>query len=244
MAESSSTSTPKTVFIVGAGTSKEAGLPIGSELKKSIAIAVDIRLERFTRMSNGDHFIFEAFRLAADKGPTHNDLVASSQRVGGHIRDAMPQAISIDNFIDTHSEGKEIEICGKLVIVRMILKAESDSALYSDQSRGNWPLNVKGRESAWFNSFFRRLTENCKPSDIAKRLSSVVLIIFNYDRCAEHYLYHALQSYYFMSDSDVVSLFQNLEIYHPYGTVGSLPWLKQSDTIEYGATQIRHNSFG
>ena len=27
-----------------------------------------------------------------------------------------------------------------------------------------------------------------------------------------------------------------VEIYHPYGIVGSLPWLKQNDAIEYGVT--------
>ena len=234
MPVSLSTSTPKAVFIIGAGASKEAGLPIGSELKKSIAKALDIRFERLTRMINGDHLIYEAFRLAAANDPTHNDLVSSFQRAGWRIRDAMPQAISIDNFIDTHSEDKQIELCGKLAIVRTILEAESDSALFVDQLRGNHPLNFERLESTWFNSFFRRLTENCKPPDIAKRLSSVVLVIFNYDRCIEHYLYHALQSYYFMTASDVASLLQNLEIYHPYGTVGSLPWLKQHDAIEYG----------
>lgn len=236
MAESSSTSTPKTVFIIGAGASKEAGLPVGSELKESIAKALDIRFERLTRMINGDHFIFEAFRLAAAKDPTHNDLLPSFQRAGWRIRDAMPQAISIDNFIDTHSEDKQIELCGKLAIVRTILEAESKSVLFIKQLQGNPPLRFDRLENTWFNSFFRQLTENCKPVDIKKRLSSVVLVIFNYDRCIEHYLYHALQNYYFMSASDVVSLLQSLEIYHPYGIVGSLPWLKQNDAIEYGVT--------
>ena len=174
-------------------------------------------------MINGDHFIFEAFRLAAAKDPTHNDLLPSFQRAGWRIRDAMPQAISIDNFIDTHSEDKQIELCGKLAIVRTILEAESKSVLFIKQLQGNPPLRFDRLENTWFNSFFRQLTENCKPVDIKKRLSSVVLVIFNYDRCIEHYLYHALQNYYFMSASDVVSLLQSLEIYHPYGIVGSLP---------------------
>lgn len=236
MAASSSTSTPKTVFIIGAGASKEAGLPIGSELTKSIARALDIRYDRRTGNTSGDHIIYGAFRRIAAQDPTHIDLVPSLQHAAWRIRDAMPQAISIDNFIDTHSEDKQIELCGKLAIVRMILEAESNSALTVDHLRGNRPMNFEELESTWFNGFFRRLTENCKPSDITKRLNSVVLVIFNYDRCIEHYLYHALQNYYFKSDSDAASLLQSLEIYHPYGTVDSLPWLKQNDAIEYGAT--------
>jgi hypothetical protein len=97
-------------------------------------------------------------------------------------------------------------------------------------------MKFEGLESTWFNRFFRYLLGNCKPSDIGKRLSSVALVIFNYDRCIEHYLYHAIQNYYSMSASDVAQLLQRLEIYHPYGTVGSLPWLKQHNAIEYGAS--------
>jgi hypothetical protein len=129
-----------------------------------------------------------------------------------------------------------LSYAGKLAIVRTILEAESKSVLFIKQLQGNRPLRFDRLENTWFNSFFRQLTENCKPVDIKKRLSSVVLVVFNYDRCIEHYLYHALQNYYFMSASDVASLFQSLEIYHPYGIVGSLPWLKQNDAIEYGVT--------
>jgi hypothetical protein len=236
MAETSSTSTSKTVFIVGAGASKEAGLPIGSELKKSIAKALDIRFDRARGMVSGDHHVFEALRLAVAQDPTPDRLLQSFQQAGWHIRDAMPQAISIDNFIDTRSHDKQIELCGKLAIVRTILEAESKSALFVEGIRGNGKLKFEKLESTWFNSFFQRLTENCKSADLAKRLSSIVLVIFNYDRCIEHYLYYALQNYYSMSASDVGSLLQSLKSYHPYGTVGSLPWLSPGNAIEFGDT--------
>jgi len=110
-------SNKKTVFIIGAGGSKEAGLPIGSELKTEIAKALDIRFKDLARMVSGDNCIFEAFflaKVANDQDP--NAPLRSLQQAGWHIRDAMPQAISIDNFIDTHSENKHIELCGKLAI--------------------------------------------------------------------------------------------------------------------------------
>jgi hypothetical protein len=233
---SDSNPTSKTVFIVGAGASKEVGLPIGSELKGSIAKALDLRFEKFYRRVSGDGHIFEALQLAATKEPKRTDYLASLQHACWRIRDAMPQASSIDNFLDTHSVDKEIELCGKLAIVRTILEAESKSALFIDPLQSNRPMKFEGLESTWFNRFFRYLLGNCKPSDIGKRLSSVALVIFNYDRCIEHYLYHAIQNYYSMSASDVAQLLQRLEIYHPYGTVGSLPWLKQHNAIEYGAS--------
>lgn len=232
------TSTPKTVFIVGAGASKEVGLPIGSELKRSIASALDIQVERgYPHLISGDHDIYAALRLMADRDPRQMDLLRSFQSACWHIRDAMPQAISIDNFIDVHSEDKQIELCGKLAIVRTILEAEAKSALFVDQLQSRRQLEYEGLEKTWFNGFFQRLTENCKPSGLVERLNSVVLIIFNYDRCIEQYLYYALQNFYpSLNASDVVSLLLNIEIYHPYGTVGSIPWLRKNDAIEYGAT--------
>lgn len=148
----------------------------------------------------------------------------------------MPQAISIDNFMDDHRKDKAIETCGKLAIVRTILQAEANSTLFiKQQDRDIWQLPFVELESTWFGSFFKQLIK-WKSSDLAKRLSSVVLVIFNYDRCIEHYLYYAIQNYFSMSASAAVSLLQHLEIYHPYGSVGSLPWFNPQNAIEYGAT--------
>src|SRR5437899_8342055 len=118
MAESSSSSTPKTVLIVGAGASQEVGLPIGSELKKLIATALDIRVERGGyQLTSGNHHIYEALRQTAAQNPTQRDLLRSLQSACWKIRDAMPQATSIDSFLDVHSDYKHIELCGKLAIV-------------------------------------------------------------------------------------------------------------------------------
>ena len=235
MAASSSKPTPKTVFVVGAGASKEANLPIGSELKKSIAKVLDIRFERGFQMVSGDHDIVEALRVAVAGSDPQSRGINSFIHAGWRIRDAMPQAISVDNFIDAHSGDKQIELCGKLAIVRTILEAEAKSYLFVE-FLGDHRLKFGQLENTWFHSFVQLLTENCQSSDLATRLNSVALVIFNYDRCIEHYLYHAIQNYYAMSASDVAHLLQGLEIYHPYGTVGSLPWLSRKNEIEFGAT--------
>lgn len=244
MAVSSSTPTPKTVFVVGAGASKEANLPVGSELKKSIAKALDIRFEHGFRMISGDDVILEALRAAAAGGDSPSRDVNPFLHAGWHIRDAMPQAISIDNFIDAHSDDKRLELCGKLAIVRTILEAEAKSLLFVDHTQLDRQLKFGRLEKTWFNSFTQLLTENCRLSDLEKRLTSVALVIFNYDRCIEHYLYYALQNYYSMSASDAALQLQRLEIYHPYGTVGSLPWLSQKNAIEFGTSPFPKQLLG
>jgi len=231
----SSNPTPKTVFVVGAGASQEANMPIGSELKKSIARVLNIKFKFGGQMISGDHRIVEALRAAAEGSDPPSRDINPFLHAGWRICDAMPQASSIDAFIDSHRGDKQIELCGKLAIVRTILEAEAKSHLFVE-FLGDHQLKFDRLENTWFNSFFRLLTEACQSSDLATRLKSVTLVIFNYDRCIEHFLYYAFQNYYGMSASDVAQLLQHLEIFHPYGTVGSLPWLNQNHTIAYGAT--------
>ncbi|MEK6707395.1 MAG: hypothetical protein AABY81_01105 [Pseudomonadota bacterium] len=238
---SSSISSPKTIFIVGAGASKEVGLPIGSELKESIAKVLDIRFESGIRMVSGDDTIFRALNATAQStGSSSSPDINSFLHACRRIRDAMPQAGSIDSYIDTHSGDKQIELCGKLAIIRTILEAEATNAtnsLFVDQLKGEQQLKYDRLEKTWFNSFFRLLTNNCKRSDLANRLNSVAFVIFNYDRCIEHYLYYALQNYYHMDAPEVAQILRDhLEVYHPYGAVGSLPWLNPHGAIGYGGT--------
>lgn len=76
---------------------------------------------------------------------------------------------------------------------------------------------------------------DCRPVDLERRLSSIVLIIFNYDRCIEHYIYHWLKSYYGLKPAAAANLLSMIEIYHPYGTVGPLLSLGADDGIGFGS---------
>ncbi|MEY4728909.1 MAG: hypothetical protein RL020_67 [Pseudomonadota bacterium] len=223
---------PKTVYIIGAGASDEVNLPVGDKLKSHIANVLDFRAIKGVSTQNGDEVIRDAFRImAAQQTPPtadYNPLLRTSRR----IRDAMPQTISIDNFIDAHSEDKEVEICAKLAIVRTILEAEAKSTLFIDKSKEQRQLKYSHIEKTWYNSFWKLLSENCKLTDLEERLDSVVFIIFNYDRCIEHFLFHSVQNYYSISEAEAAQLLLRLEIYHPYGTVGKLPWQIPNQTVD------------
>jgi hypothetical protein len=62
----------------------------------------------------------------------------------------------------------------------------------------------------------------------------VKFIVFNYDRCIEHFLYHALQAYYGLNEGNATSVLERLTFYHPYGSVGPLPWMHQPRAVAYG----------
>lgn len=147
----------------------------------------------------------------------------------------MPQALSIDNFIDAHGGDGRIEICGKLAIVRSILAAEKASPLYINEQAGHKTISFGSVEDSWMNRFVQLLTENCRIEQISERLSSIVVVTFNYDRCFEHFLFHSLQNYYGIGVEAASDLISRMEIYHPYGKVGNLPWQSRDNAVEFGA---------
>lgn len=152
-----------------------------------------------------------------------------------HIRDAMPQALSIDNFIDQQND-ERIELCGKLAIVNSILEAESASDLFISDLSKTRQLDFESLDNAWHNKFLRLLTDGCRLKDLPKRLSKISFVSFNYDRCIEHFLINALRNYYQIDESEAADILSHLEIHHPYGKVGDLPWENNGRGIEYGAS--------
>lgn len=217
-------SNKETLYIVGAGASSEADLPTGHELKERIASFLNIVFKDGYTQSGGDRNIWEAVRIHVHQGENRNIDMNPYLQAAWRIRDAMPQAISIDNFIDNHKGDEKIELCGKLAIVRSILEAERGSLLYVNPSNINNRLNFSALGETWYASFMQLLTENCTKENLSKRFESIALIVFNYDRCIEHFLYNSLQSYYGLKPHEADKLVNEIEIYHPYGVVGNLPW--------------------
>ena len=216
----------KTVIVVGAGASQEAGLPTGDKLKQEID-----QLLKFNRLmggsmrdATGDHIIRKALSFSQDSGRYFEACKT--------IRAALPLVTSIDSFIHDRQGETEIEFCGKLAIISSILAAERRSVLYTPDTT----VDFSSVENTWFSAFWKKLTEDCQKEDLEDRFSSIVLIIFNYDRCLEHFLYHAMQTYYGLSSDDAASLVSTVEIFHPYGTVGSLPWADRDAPTPFGAT--------
>jgi hypothetical protein len=212
----------KFLIVVGAGASKEFNLPIGNELKDQIGQSLNFRSENGStfRLKSGDSLIADAMNLEAREPNSDYQLLWNA---AGHIHQAIPQAQSIDNFIDGHAQNKYIELVAKLAITRSILKAERSSNLYINQQTKT-TLDFPSLENVWLTKFFRILVENARIEDIPDRMRSVSMIVFNYDRCIEHFLTHALTNYYGITLGKAAELVEMMSIYHPYGTVGSLTY--------------------
>jgi hypothetical protein len=221
-------------FVIGAGASKEVELPIGDELKGQIASALKFRVVHGSRIEGGNPTVVEAMYKLAQKhtepGADINSYLQASRLISG----AMPQAESIDNFIDSHRSDIYVNRCGKLAIAACILKAERGSRLWFNTSNNRNTIDFDGCAASWFSALFRVISQNSERSGLAAKLKRIRIITFNYDRCIEHYLHRSFQNYYSMSQQEATDMLGNLEIYHPYGKVGNLHWEVSGGGVEFG----------
>jgi hypothetical protein len=70
--------------------------------------------------------------------------------------------------------------------------------------------------------------------DIEMVFENIGFIIFNYDRCIEHFLLNALRQLYSISEQRAAETLQRLNIIHPYGDVGILKTALSNDGVFYG----------
>ncbi len=219
-----------TVFIIGAGASKEVGLPIGKELLVEISQLLSYVNE------GGDRLLWDALQMHPRRPDNPGEDINAYVPAIKSIRRAIHLESSIDNFIYTHRENEKIALCGKLAIARAILRAEAKSYLWFEYHEEKSEMNFEKlvKKKTWYPLFFEALNKNCNKVEIIERLKSITFIIFNYDRCIEHFLFHSLKKYYELSDTETAKLMECINIYHPFGAVGTLPWANQSDATEYG----------
>jgi hypothetical protein len=229
----------KTVFVLGAGASAEINMPVGSAPKDQIARLLGFTWDRYGQISDGDPVIEEAIAIYVNgQASAANNVSNRPQRApyfsaSRKASDALQYANSIDEYMHTQQDDQALQVCGKLAIVRSILEAERRSHICTEEgSRTAYESTRLG--DTWYNAFYRTMVGNLNPAAAADSLSSMYFVVFNYDRCLEFFLYNALQRYHHFAPEPAAELVKRMHIYHPYGTVGLLPWLGMEAPIDYG----------
>jgi hypothetical protein len=204
----------RTVFVVGAGASHEFGLPIGDTLKEKIA---EVLVPR--PLGNS---LFHAVAATAESArrTTFAELSAAAAKVAR----AMPQVVSIDNFLYQRGDDKNIVLAGKIGIAISILAAERRSNITTNQSQGRELFDPSASKNSWINRLVQELGVGCTRSELESRLSQIAFVVFNYDRCIEHFLYWSLINVYDVTPSDAARLVNNVVVLHAYGQVGKFGW--------------------
>lgn len=206
----------RTVFVVGAGASATVNLPLGETFKT--LIAKKFIFSSVPTRTGGDDKVHDAVRLLAGGSPHLYKEYLSSCR---EIQRGVQLDTSIDHFIYTRRKDKKLAECSKLAIASAILEGEERSKhLYPGPEPYANEVNFVALEHTWFMGFARLLVENCTLEELPKRLQMVSLIVFNYDRCAEHFLIEYLRRYYTLDHEAAQGLVADMDIFHPYGMVG------------------------
>ncbi len=224
----------KTVLVVGAGASCEAGFPSGEALVKAIAdmTKVNYDAQHRTESAADPAFYDLAYRCFSRQWPSH----ALSTELFKHMRElsgGVVHAHSIDNFLALHEDKPKLVFLGKLAIAYKIAKLERFSGMYSSNLHilsSSKPMPI----GTWYGRFFKALTAECTFQQLPDRLRDICIICFNYDRNIEQYLLRAISSVYIVPEAEAAGALSNLTIWHPYGSLGNLPTMSAADGVAYG----------
>jgi hypothetical protein len=219
----------RTLIVIGAGANKEIGIPTGPELKSIISEQLEYK----------KGFLIHDL-IIKNKGYVYwpGRTYSISEKNFTQMKEMLPFVESIDNYIYQLTEEiktplqtypDSVSILGKIMIVLSILNAE-----HTVKSKGFEEL--KGIKETWYPLFFQKLSKECTRERLIQRLANIVFIIFNYDRCFELFLFKCLAKVYDykLSTNELIDIFKKIKIYHPYGTIGSLPIFNSTKAIEFG----------
>jgi hypothetical protein len=213
----------KTVFVIGAGASAEIKLPAGNGLKEQIITMLGLA-ENLAKPRKDSR----EYELALTAATNRDDREFQRLRgVAQQVSRGLEHASSIDGFIDMHQDNGDIELCGKLAIAKLILDAERGSRFFQG-ARPQRPIDFPALRDTWYLRLTQLLFDGCTAERLSQRFAKVAFVIFNYDRCLEHYLFHSVRDAYpGMSEHEAAMLLSQLEIHHPYGRAGAFPWMKE-----------------
>jgi hypothetical protein len=208
----------KTVFILGAGASKEfdasGTMPIGAELADQIQVLMDVELRG--RHTGTDGPISLSFMSTGGLEGSH---YAAMQR----IRDGINSKNSIDDFIEEWKDHEKLQDVALRAIAYRILEAEKQSIIGSISNDGSDAASRLGLlRSSWLGQVVRSINPGVRRRDLADVLSNAVFITFNYDRCIEAYIFQYAVNTLNMDPTAAKEFVGSIPIVHVYGSLGNL----------------------
>jgi hypothetical protein len=207
-----------TVFIVGAGASSEyKNFPVGSGLREIIRKNSTIEgMHDYGRITKGHPIFYEHLRNKYKEQELTNRIMAL--RI---ISEQLYMWGSIDAFIERNQDKPHVAEMGKIQIALAIATAERECKIGRGIEKLTGKLNIEAVSETWLDTFTRNLfTGVHDPEQLGQGLT---VICFNYDRCIEFFLIHAISRSYGVEYGKAHRIVSQMNIIHPYGTLGALP---------------------
>ena len=221
-----------TLFIVGAGAGFDIDVPAGRALAEDIARRTTVEID-FGRLCAGTEDQDLALSFFERGDPKVKEYLQAFRL----IRNGVLLASSIDDFLNIHESASEVVTVGKAAIVRSILHAERHCKLYVNTSNIYNNLDIAKIRNSWFVKFMQVLGPGKKAHEVENVLDDVSFITFNYDRCLEYFLRHALQLMYGINLQHATEIVSKANIIHPYGCVGTL------EKVQFGGADHGQDGF-
>ncbi|TIX52013.1 hypothetical protein [Alteraurantiacibacter aquimixticola] len=223
----------KTALVVGPGAAGEIDLPDAREMLGRTVQALDFR--RLGSDLETDDMKTLAARIEAYAIETkvkHHELMEAAEKV----RTAARIADSIDLVLEQLAHDPHASSVIKLAIATFTLQAESRCSLQAEPMvEGDLPL--RGSEN-WLFQVGRIITNGVPRDEAARCLENLVIVSFNRDRSLEHFLPHMIGMAFGMTLVEARELVsERLNITHPLGVAGHLPWATGKGGVEWGETE-------
>jgi hypothetical protein len=215
----------KTVFVLGAGASFEAGMPLGVQLANRISSLLDIKWDVDGRRVKGEN---DFVTMLTMNGYSANDIEEISALSNG-IRFAR----SIDEYLDRFKDPATTKL-GKLAIAYSILYAEKDSK-FSVERHEKDTLETSTIADTWYLWFSHLLFATTDRHKLDRLFGNLTIIDFNYDRCLDQFLRYAIRDAYRLHLADADALLATLTHLRPYGSIGELRTNANPNGVPYGA---------
>ncbi|WP_439477818.1 hypothetical protein [Brevundimonas sp.] len=209
----------RTVFVIGAGCSKNYKFDVGSELLSNIV----------KKTAREDEVIASALvRLPGGNIDVKRRLTTFSAGLQSHE--------TIDQYLDFIQNDQLSVALGKIAIARCILEQEHASGLTDEKLR----TGVGSFAHTWVSRLISRILRDLGRGNIAEMFSNLTFICFNYDRIIEQIAYHQIRNAT-NDEGETRAALSQLRVLHPYGSLGNIPWQGGSNVVEFGRG---HDEYG
>lgn len=223
------------MLVLGAGSSKNFGFPLGLGLRDTLARDLNIKLDDMgSKLECGSYEIYQALEHLVYLSDDRLGNTIQHRQAALQIASAMRFSSSIDEYIERHRSDRYRADCAKLGIAKAIVEAERSSNIYIDRSSGQVGLPTSSADS-WLAFLLRDLTRGLETEDLHQAFRNIFVVNFNYDRCVEYFVFHWLKQVYELSDHAAGAIAQSLNIYHPYGSLGNLEYHDSGQTVPFGS---------
>jgi hypothetical protein len=169
-------------------------------------------------------------------------LLAAGAREGHldaarELRAGIGPGVSIDEFLFRRRTRPVVRELGMMAVAEVILEAERGSNLNQfDLFNFERSLNaLRTTENAWPVVVLDVLIGDKSPHEITASLfEGVSFVIFNYDRCVEHVLFHHLRLRHSIPADEARQIVQSIPMLHIYGVLGD-PF---DGPVPFGASSV------